>query len=86
MTRIKPSEWSRRGFLAAAALPLVRGAGRSARADDPRPSADQLTRLLASPVIRQQPLTEPVTVQSIELLRSGRVYLLASEMPRAWKR
>jgi L-alanine-DL-glutamate epimerase-like enolase superfamily enzyme len=48
-----------------------------ARADEkPPPSVAELDRILAKPVLKTDFLTSPVTVESIELLKNGKAYLL----------
>ena len=76
MTRIARPDWSRRSVLAAATIPLAAAANRWTAADDPPALSGQLSQILSTPVLRTESLTQPVTVQSIELLRNGRVYLL----------
>lgn len=65
----------RRTFLQSAAV--ATGTPFFARADEkPPPSVAELDRILAKPVLKTDFLTSPVTVESIELLKNGKAYLL----------
>lgn len=72
----------RRAFLktsaALAALGSLRGVSRAASssAKDAAPSADELRRIMDAPVLNLETMKSPVTVASIELLQSGRNYLV----------
>jgi len=77
MTRSADPRISRRGFLkggaAAGALSLPPPAPRPAGADD---LARRLRDALAAPVLRRDLFPRPVTLASVELLRSGRFFLV----------
>src|SRR3954471_20572348 len=67
---------SRRAFLAASAAAAVAPPVFSCAAEEKRPTKSDLDGILAQPVLRTDLLPDPVIVESIELLKSGRNYLL----------
>src|SRR5262245_61535887 len=69
---------SRRTFLAATAgaAAVSLASHRSESADAKRPTRAELDRILEQPVLNTDFLKEPVIVQSVELLKNGRNYLV----------
>jgi len=51
-------------------------AARPPAAEPPRPDSDSLERILAEPVFRRDLLKAPVRIEALELLRSGRQFLV----------
>jgi L-alanine-DL-glutamate epimerase-like enolase superfamily enzyme len=72
-----PLTLDRRTFCKTAGA-LLFASSRAARADNPprSPTIAELDRILAAPVLATDFLKEPVIVRSIELLQSGREYLV----------
>ncbi|MBW8885279.1 MAG: mandelate racemase/muconate lactonizing enzyme family protein, partial [Planctomycetia bacterium] len=69
---------SRRNFLAAgaAAAAAVMGGSTARGAQEKRPTKADLEKILNQPVLNTESLKGPVIVASVELLKSGRNYLL----------
>jgi hypothetical protein len=72
--------FTRRSFLRVAASAGAAAAAsqfRSARGEDrPRPGAEELSRILESPVLKLEGLSAPVTVASLELLHNRGSFLV----------
>lgn len=64
------------GLVAATAITDPRLSAQDVTAIPPVDLARDLERIAAAPVLRSELLTAPVTVASIELLRSGKTFLL----------
>ncbi|HOX04393.1 MAG TPA: mandelate racemase/muconate lactonizing enzyme family protein [Candidatus Paceibacterota bacterium] len=69
---------TRRGFLRTwmGASLAAAAAARPPAAEPPRPDSDSLERILAEPVFRRDLLKAPVRIEALELLRSGRQFLV----------
>jgi L-alanine-DL-glutamate epimerase-like enolase superfamily enzyme len=67
---------NRRTFLQSAAASAGLILTRSGRAADSAVTAEELDRVAAEPVLEVDSLSEPVMIESMELLRSGRAFLV----------
>ncbi|MBW3599982.1 MAG: mandelate racemase/muconate lactonizing enzyme family protein [Planctomycetes bacterium] len=67
---------NRRAFLKTSAAAAGLAISRASLGDEPPVPAEELDRVAAEPVLHADSLTEPVRIESMELLRNGRVFLV----------